>query len=246
MRRLAVISALTALGCAALTAGASAASTKTWQVTVTNDTTTQPMSAPLWAVHDKKIHVWRVGQLASSGVQPIVEDAFNTPLLNYLTGNSHVLDAASEQNGAPLPAPIPPGQSRTFTVTSRGGDRYLSMLWMLVNTNDGFTGLDSYALDQGTRKRKHGGKSSSHGNAHRAAYKTRTLKLNAYDGGTENNNGDCAFIPGPGCGTDPAHKFHRDITAEPIHRHPGVVAGSGIAGFSWTDPVATVAITRTK
>lgn len=233
MRRFALVSVVAALACAAFAASAGAAATKTWHVKITNLTTTQPMSAPLWAVHDKKLHMWRVGELASSGMLPIVEDANNTPLLNYLNGSSHVFDSGSETLGTTPPTPIGPQGTREFDVNSKGGKRYLSMAWMLVRTNDGFTGVDSYSLDQGTKK----------GKAHKSAYKTRTLKLFAYDGGTENNNQSCDFIPGPPCG----HFFVRDATAEPIHRHPGITGGD-IAAFAWNNsqPVAQVDITRTK
>lgn len=123
-------------------------------------------------------------------------------------------------------------------MTSKGDDKYLSMLWMLVRTNDAFTGLDSYKLDgaggYSSRKGKRKGKGSGKGN-------TKTLLLRAYDGGTENNNQSCAFIPGPPCGSF----FVREPTAQAIAPHPGITDGA-IAAFAWTNPVAKVTITRTK
>ncbi len=65
--------------------------------------------------------------------------------------------------------------------------------------------------------------------------------LRAYDGGTENNNQSCAFIPGPPCG----NFFVREPTAQAIAPHPGITGGD-IAAFAWTNPVAKVTITRTK
>jgi len=209
------------------------AAPKTWHVKITNNTTTQPMSPPVWAVHDNRIDVWSRGRLASSGVLPIVEDANNGPLVTYLSGNSHVR-AAKAETGTPA-GPIPPGASREFDVSTNRGDRYLSMLWMLVRTNDGFTGLDSYKLDRSKRK-KRGRKSGS-------ASKTRTVALRAYDGGTEVNNQSCAFIPGPPC-----NNFNvRAPSAEPIALHPGITGGD-IAPFAWNTSrrVATVEITRTN
>ena len=236
MRRLSLLTVVAGLLVAGLAGTAQAASTKTWHVKITNLTSGQPMSPPLWAVHDKKLDVWSVGQLASSGMLPIVEDALNTPLQSYLSSNSHVREAQTETGAAagppPIPpGPIPPGSTREFDVTSKGGDKYLSMAWMLVRTNDGFTGLDSYKLngDKGKRKRKGKGK-------------TKTLMLGAYDGGTENNNQDCDYIPGPPCG----RFFFRDPTAQAIARHPGITGPSDIAAFEWTNLVAKVKITRTK
>ncbi len=232
MRRLgllALAAALTALA----TAATAQAAPKTWHVKVTNATAQQPMSPPVWAVHDNKIDLWSSGQLASSAALPIVEDAVNAPMLTYLSGNSHVR-ASKAETGDPA-GPIPPGASREFDVTSNGRDRYLSMLWMLVRTNDAFTGLDSYALDRGKRKRK-GRKSGS-------AFRTRTVSVRAYDAGTENNNQSCVYIPGPPCNNPGV----RDATAAPIGPHPGITGGD-IAAFAWDTgaPVATVEITRTK
>src|SRR4051812_13194624 len=219
MRRLALVLPLAALVCAAFAGGAGAASTKTWHVKVTNLTSGQPMSPPVWAVHDSHFHVWRLGELASSAVLPVVEDAFNTPILASLSGNSHVF-ASRAETGAPA-GPIPPRGSREFDVRSDENDHYLSMLWMLVRTNDGFTGLDSYQLNGDP--------------------KTRTLLVGAYDGGTERNNQSCASIPGPPCG----NFFARDATAQPIAPHPGITAPSDIAAFAWTGPVARIEITQT-
>jgi len=121
---------------------------------------------------------------------------------------------------------------------------------MLVRTNDGFTGLDSYKLDRDKGKRKGKGKDKGKGKRKgryktntksRAKTKTKTLMLGAYDGGTENNNQDCTFIPGPPCG----NFFERDPSAQAIAPHPGITGGD-IAAFAWTNPVAKVQITRTR
>jgi hypothetical protein len=233
MRRLALL-ALTAAAATLGVAATAQAAPKTWHVKITNQTAQQPMSPPVWAVHDKRLDVWSSGQLASSAVLPIVEDAVNGPMLTYLASNSHVR-ASRAETGDPA-GPIPPGASREFDVTSNGGDRYLSMLWMLVRTNDAFTGLDSYALDRGKRKRR-GRKSGSNAN------RTRTIQVRAYDAGTENNNESCAFIPGPPCSMPGV----RDATAAPIAPHPGITGGD-IAAYAWdtSRPVATVEITRTQ
>ena len=97
MRRLSVLTFVSGLLLAALAGTAQADSAKTWHVKVTNLTAGQPMSAPLWAVHDKKLDVWSVGELASSGVLPIVEDAFNAPLQSYLSSNQHVREARTRR-----------------------------------------------------------------------------------------------------------------------------------------------------
>ena len=232
MRRLSLLTLVAALLAAtALPGTAPAGSTEMWHVKITNLTTGpieakgQPMSPPLWAVHDRKIEMWSVGELASSGMLPIVEDALNAPFEAYLDSNRHVREARTETGSPPAatPGPIPPGGTREFDVTSQGDDEYLSMAWMLVRSNDAFTGLDSYELDG--RKGK-----------------TKTLMLRAYDGGTENNNESCAtHIPGPPC----SKPFVRDPSAQAIAPHPGLTPGGALAAYAWTNPVAKVQITRT-
>ena len=64
-----------------------------------------------------------------------------------------------------------PGTSREFAVVSQGGYQRLSMLWMLIRTNDAFSGLDSLKLKSGT------------------------YLVYAYDGGSERNNENPAFTP---------------------------------------------------
>jgi hypothetical protein len=233
LRRLSLVLLTAALLAAGLTASArsDSDSTRTFHVKITNLTPAtagqppapagQPMSPPLWAVHSKKVDLWSVGALASSGMLPIVEDALNTPLQTYLSSNPHVA-AVKTETGSPA-GPIPPGRgAREFDVSTHGDAKFLSMVWMLVRTNDGFTGLDTYKL-AGRKGR------------------TRTLWLGAYDGGTENNNQSCAYIPGPPCGKF----FVRDPTAQPIAPHPGITGGD-IGAFAWTNPVAKVEITRTS
>ena len=218
MRRFSLLTLVVALVVVGLPGTAPAGSSETWHVKITNLTSGQPMSAPLWAVHDRKIEMWSVGELASSGMLPIVEDALNGPLESYLDSNRHVREAMTAG-----PGPFPPGATREFDVTSQGDDKYLSMAWMLVRSNDAFTGLDSYKLDG--RKGK-----------------TKTLMLRAYDGGTERNNQSCTHIPGPPCN----NFFVRDPTAQEIAPHPGITGPSDIAAFAWTNPVAKVEIKRTN
>jgi hypothetical protein len=75
--------------------------------------------------------------------------------------------------------PIPSGQSRTFLVGTTGPFDWLTVLTMLVNTNEAFTGLDALRLGgQGT-----------------------AVATMAYDAGSERNNELAAFIPGPAATT---------------------------------------------
>jgi hypothetical protein len=224
MRRLWVLGLATAAALAtiALATPASAGGSTTWKVTVTNLTPpgpgapgSQPLSPPLFVVHSNRVHVWRVGELASHGVAAIAEDADNSILesaLPQLPGIRTVFTGAG--------GPIPSGQSRTFTVQTRGPFDRLSVVSMLVNTNDAFTGLDALRL------RGHGA----------------TLARMAYDAGSEANNELVGFIPGPCCN----HPFVRDPEGQLIRSHPGITGAGELdpARYDWQDPVARFTIQR--
>jgi Spondin_N len=190
---------------------------RTWNVTVTNLTRpgSQPLSPPLLVVHSSRADVWSLGAIASHPVAAIAEDANNAPAESALADLPGVLHVFTGAGG-----PIPPGASRTYVVETNGRHSRLSVLSMLVNTNDAFTGLDSLHV------RGRGA----------------TLSTQTYDAGSERNNEDADFIPGPCCN----NPFVRDPVGELIRMHPGI-AGTGDlnpAVYGWSDPVARIQIER--
>ena len=210
---------------ALLTTGAVAADgngTKTWRVTIRNLTPSgpgapgsQPLSPPLFVVHSKAVDVWSVGGIASHPVAAIAEDANNAPAesaLGKLAGVRTVFTGAG--------GPIPSGTARTFTIQTRGKFNRLTIVSMLVNTNDAFTGLDSVQV-RGKRSQ---------------------LSRNAYDAGSERNNELKAFIPGPCCG----NAFARDPEGALIGPHQGITGVGDLdpAVYGWKGPVAQITIER--
>lgn len=208
---------------------------RTWQVTITNLTpevagnpgdSTQPLSPPLAIVHSKKADVWSVGKIASSGVAAIAEDADNGPLTSALAGSRGVrsVETFTKDNGAGAPPVIFSADSLSFAVTTRGEEDRLTLLSMLVNTNDAFAGLDALHL------RGKGG----------------TYYAMAYDAGSEANNQLENSIPGPCC-TGPGV---RDETADLIAPHAGILPGVGgltPAQWGWGDgPAAMIVVERIR
>jgi hypothetical protein len=196
--------------------------TKRWQVTIENLTPagpgapgSQPLSPPLFVVHSGRADVWSVGEIASHPVAAIAEDANNGPAESALGQLRGVRDVFTGAGG-----PIPSGASRMFMVETGGKFSRLSVVTMLVNTNDAFTGLDSLRLrgDRIVRSRI------------------------AYDAGSEQNNELAAFIPGPCCG----NPFVRDPEGELIRRHPGITGFADLdpAVYGWEGPVAKITIER--
>jgi Spondin_N len=188
-----------------------------WQVTVENLTPagSQPLSPPLVVAHSSRADVWSVGTIANHGVAAIAEDANNTPLAEALPQVRGVDSVFTVPGG-----PIPPGDSRSFEVETRGRFERLTLLTMLVNTNDAFTGLDSL------RVRGQGA----------------VIETIAYDAGSERNNELAGFIPGPCCN----NPFVRDPEGALIRPHPGIIGVGDLdpAVYGWPEPAARITITR--
>lgn len=219
MRRLLLLGLALSLTVAltAATATADSSAQSSWRVTIENLTPagSQPLSPPLLAVHGKRVDVWSVGGIANHGVAAIAEDASNAVLESALGQLGGVRDVFTGAGGA-----IAPGESRSYTVDGRAGRDRLTLLTMLVNTNDGFTGLDSLQL-RGKRT---------------------VLYRMAYDAGSERNNELRAFIPGPCCN----NPFVRDPEGALIAPHPGITGAGELdpAVYGWDEPIARITIER--
>lgn len=195
---------------------------KTWRVTITNLTPagpgapgSQPLSPPLFVVHSRQADVWSVGEIASHGVAAIAEDANNAPLKSALPALPGVKTVLTGAGG-----PIPSGVTRSFTVETSGKFNRLSVVTMLVNTNDAFTGLDSLRL-------------RGHGSSHETM---------AYDAGSEKNNELKSHIPGPCC----EHPFVREPEGKLIAPHEGISGRGQLipALYDWDGAAARITIER--
>jgi hypothetical protein len=196
--------------------------TKVWQVTIENLTPpgpgppgSQPLSPPLFVVHSNRADVWSVGEIASHGVAAIAEDADNSVLESALPQVDGVKSIATGAGG-----PIPSGATRTYTVETTGRFDRLSVLTMLVNTNDAFTGLDSL----------------------RVRGRGDTRETMAYDAGSETNNELKSHIPGPCCG----NPFVRAPEGNLIRMHEGITGRGELdpAMYDWDGPAARIAVER--
>jgi hypothetical protein len=198
------------------------AAAQVWRVTITNLTPagpgapgSQPLSPPLFVVHSGQAHVWGVGEIATHVVAGIAEDANNAPAESALAALPGVKTVFTGAGG-----PIPSGATRSFTVETSGRFNRLSIVTMLVNTNDGFTGLDSLRLP-----------------GRRASDETM-----AYDSGSERNNELKSHIPGPCCG----NAFVRDPEGALIGPHEGITGRGQLspALYDWNGAVARISTER--
>ena len=205
--------------------------TATFEVTITNLTSGQPLTPPLALTHRGAMRPF-VGRTANEPLKELAENGNLDPLIAMIDGSPHVADFVV---AAGDPPPLLPGGSITFEIESSRGARFLSFGSMLICTNDGFTALNALHLPPRVGQ-------------------TVTATTDAYDAGTEINTEDFADMVPPcpaltGVDTDDTGTGVSDPTLAEngvIRHHPGVagIADLDPALHGWTDPAARVEVTR--
>jgi Spondin_N len=210
----------------------------TYEVTIENLTTGQPLTPPVVATHRAATGMFTVGQPASFALKEIAENGNLAPMIAQLGADKHVSDSVAAPEPL-VPAGLPGSamfdDSVTLTVTASTGAKFLSYASMLICTNDGFTGVDSLRLPKDV------------GDA-------VVMRSAGYDAGTERNTEDfadivppCQSLVGVSSG-EPGTGMSNPALAEGgvIHHHPGIVGGADLipAIHGWTDPVAEITVER--
>lgn len=191
------------------------------EVTVVNATHGQIFSPPVVAVHQPSARIFEVGAAASAPVAALATDGVTDGLVAALAAR-HDVEAVLA-----AAAPILPGDSATYTLEVTGRGALISVVAMLVSSNDAFLGIDSAPLPQDSA--------------------TASLHAVAYDAGVEENSESCAHVPGPPCGTVfvglPEHTGNVRV-----HVHPGIRGDGDLdaAIYDWRNPVATVTVRRVR
>lgn len=212
---LAVVTALVAAGgVLALSASATPRLT-TYRVTLHNATGAQPFSPPLVATHRPGAVPFRVDHVASPEVEAIAENGDNSLLAAALDGRPTVTALVA------LGAPVGPGGAVTVELVARPGDR-LSVVTMLVCTNDGITGLSAGRLPTSG---------------------SLTYDIAAYDAGTEVNTEVSEDLV-DACLTVDGNRNDEIDTDGVVHHHPGIAGVGDLdpAVHGWTGPVGTVTV----
>jgi hypothetical protein len=191
----------------------------------------------LIGAHGASDHLFQAGHTASANLQIMAECGMTAGLGTDLD----TLGADKLDN--PASGLLAPGASATGSLMTMSGNTHLSLVGMLLPTNDGFVGLDAVQLP--------------------TAAGTYTYYLNAYDAGTEANN---ELIDSSGCAAGMA-----GIPAAPamdngmngtgvtssesnatVHVHRGVLGDTDASGGAsdldstihrWQNPVAKLVIT---
>ena len=185
----------------------------TFRATITNTTNPEMVVTPgAYLVHTEAGAFWTTGSTASLALERIAE-----------IGDSG--EAVASLGATPLDAAPANGDTVTFEFTASPGDS-LSFAQMVVATNDGFVGLDSLALWDGTTPI------------------SLTRDLVAYDAGTEENtdlfSGFDGGQPDPSRGAD--NVDNGAATAEPIGAHAQL---SGTQATISIAPVVVAALPST-
>lgn len=225
---LACLSAVALAGCGGSSKSSTPAPTPTptyeYEVTVTNITSNQPLSPIAIITHNSEFKPFSVGEKSSTALELLAE-----------AGDAKdVLALGAVINKAVGSAPVGPGATFTQTIETKDTKLNLSVLSMLVNTNDAFTGLNSHDLTN---------------------YKvgdSMSFRLNVYDSGTEKNTETAATIPGP-VSMGEGFNAERNDTNDFVTMHPGVVSqDDGLPDSAlnvthrFDNLVARVSIKRTK
>ncbi len=196
---------------------------RVYRITITNITKGQVFSPPAIVTHDSSVQLFELGERALDELAIVAEDGDGVPLVTLLRGLPGVSRARATSS------PILPGESAVLRI--RGGARFplISIVSMMVNTNDAFLALDSLAVP-----RSRGGESEQW--------------VIGYDAGSEGNNEDCAFVPGPACPGDSGNARDVEGAEHYVHVHNGVhgIADLEPDAYDWRNPVALIGVKRIR
>ncbi|TMN71811.1 hypothetical protein CWB85_09430 [Pseudoalteromonas sp. S1727] len=229
---------ISTLTIATLTAFASyATSAAELEIQLTNLTQGIHFTPILVTAHNGEEHLFELAMPASTALQTMAEGGNLEPLIAQATASSSDI-AANPANGLLLPT----ASTMTTLMTSEGNE-YLSLTAMLLPTNDGFVGLDSWKIPTEAG--------------------TYTIYLNGYDAGTEANDElivadsgapgtpGIPAAPGGDAGTGGAGVSSTQTNTN-VHIHPGNLGDDDLtAGTSdlsntvhrWLNPVAKLTVT---
>lgn len=217
-----------------------------YTVQITNLTNAQPFSPVAIVLHEPGYHAFVDGEPASVALEELAEGGSNVSLMDDARSSINFLDVVSTSG------PVPPksvSAMQTLVVPELDADDLrLTVVTMLVNTNDAFTALN--AVDVSNME----------------VGDIATFSAPTWDSGTEANTETAATIPGPaaqaagGGGAAAGFDAARDDLFDVVYFHPGAVTSAnamdasaeGLStsilseGHRWDNPASRIKITRTR
>ncbi|WP_435235930.1 spondin domain-containing protein [Psychromonas sp. PT13] len=203
-------------------------------ITLVNLTHSLAFTPVLVAAHDQDNSLFTLGEEATLALQKMAEGGDTSDLKSDVSASGGTtLDLTS--------APTLAGTTSTGTIDTESNE-YLSLTAMILPTNDGFVGLDSWKIPTEAG--------------------TYTIMLNAYDAGTEINDEIINGGGSPGVAGIPADPSGNAGTGGTgaslneantnVHIHPGSVGDTDTEGgisdldstvHRWLNPVAKLVVT---
>lgn len=203
-------------------------------IKVTNLTQGIHFTPILIAAHDGDTQVFKSGEMASSQLQMMAEGG-------DISGLSTMLTTADKAEN-PAMGLLAPTMSTSTMLSTTDGNMYLSVVAMMLPTNDGFIGLNSWKIPTEAG--------------------TYSFTINAYDAGTEANDemitgggapgaAGIPAAPGMDAGTGGTGVTMTEANAY-VHIHRGSLGDDNLtAGKSdldntvhrWLNPVARITVT---
>jgi len=200
----------------------------TYTITFTNTSATQPMTPPVVALHnapdaaENGVRLFEVGAAAEPEVVGVAENGdveTLATLVGSLVGTSVSAFGVAVVDPA-APGPVLPGETSELELTTNAADQVLSLVSMVVCTNDAFSGVDSMALEDGT------------------------FTAPIYDAGSEVNTLELNYWVGLCSPDGMSDNLHQDEGGT-VQPHPGQ-QGSENADFDFAADTGLLQVTITK
>ena len=205
------------------------------EISITNLTHGNHFTPILITAHDDTSHLFQSGEMASPALQKMAEGGDIADLAAAAMGNNEI----TVEN--PAMGLLAAGDKTSGIMLDTQTMTHLSIVAMVLPTNDAFIGLDAWEIP--------------------TTAGTYTLNLNAYDAGTEANdeiiNGGgmpgtpgIPAAPGGDGGTNGTGIMDSSSNTK-VHIHPGVLGDTDTAGgmsdvdsriHRWLNPVARVVV----
>ena len=189
---------------------------RTYRVTIINASVSHILTPAFIASHNDNYRLFQLGTEASHSLAVQAETGDPSLVAN---------DASASGNTSSITTGglIPPASSESFIITANNNEK-LTYSAMLAGSNDAFVALNGVALPK----------------------KMATYSAYVYDAGSEQNNEDCNFIPGPPCNNGSNNRTATNEGFVTIHNGVHGIADLVPADSDWRGPVAIVKIERIK
>ena len=201
---------------------------RTFEIKVSNVTHSQPLSPLAVILHTSGYQAWVDGEAASTALEVLAEGGDNSGLLSNAGDHSAYL---ASESGTGI---VGPGsyENIQLEVDAQNGVS-LSVVTMLVNTNDAYTGINASSL------------------AELESGESVSFRAPVWDAGTEANTEAAGTIPGPADAGGEGFNVARSDSNDRIRFHSGIISNQdGLSGSVLTadhrfdNPAAVITVTR--